>query len=35
MAVANMNGEKLPVFVIGKASIPCCFKDLRKLPRYC
>ena len=35
LAVANMNGDKLPMFVIGKSQKPRCFKSIKKLPcRY-
>ena len=35
MAAANMAGEKLPMFVIGKAATPRCFKNIKQLPcRY-
>ena len=35
MAAANMAGEKLPMFVIGKAAKPRCFKNIKQLPcRY-
>ena len=30
MAVANVNGERLPVFVIGKSKTPRCFKRCEK-----
>ena len=29
---ANMNGEKLPMFVIGKLKKPRCFRNVKKLP---
>ena len=32
IAAANMNGDKLPRFVIGKWSKPKCFKHVKKLP---
>ena len=32
MAAANMMGDKLPMFVIGKAAKPRCFKNIRQLP---
>ena len=35
LAAANAVGSKLPVFVIGKAKNPRCFKNTKKLPcRY-
>ena len=35
LAAANMNGDKLPMFVIGKLQKPRCFKNIKKLPcRY-
>lgn len=35
MAAASANGEKLPMFVIGKSRKPRCFKNIRHLPcRY-
>ena len=35
MAAANMLGVKLPLFVIGKAVKPRCFKHIKQLPcRY-
>ena len=35
LAVGNVVGNKLPVFVIGKAKNPRCFKNIEKLPcRY-
>ena len=35
MAAANMAGEILPMFVIGKAAKPRCFKNIEQLPcRY-
>ena len=35
LAAANMIGEKLPVFVIGKSQKPRCFKHIKSLPcRY-
>lgn len=35
LAAANMNGDKLPMIVIGKSQKPRCFKHIRKLPcRY-
>ena len=35
LAAANMNGDKLPMFVIGKSQKPRCFKNIKKLPcRY-
>ena len=35
LAAANVVGEKLPMFVIGKSQNPRCFKNLRSLPdRY-
>ena len=30
MAAANVNGERLPVFVIGKSKTPRCFKRCEK-----
>ena len=36
LAAANMIGEKLPMFVIGKSQKPRCFKHIKSLPyRYC
>ena len=32
LAAANMNGEKLPIFVLGKSKNPRCFKNDKKLP---
>ena len=29
---ANMNGEKVPMFVIGKLKKPRCFRNVKKLP---
>ena len=35
LAAANMNGDKLPMFVIGKSKNPRCLKNIKKLPcRY-
>ena len=35
MSLANAAGDKLPMFVIGKARKPCCFKNVKFLPcRY-
>lgn len=35
LAAANANGEKLPMFIIGKSKSPRCFKNLKQLPcRY-
>ena len=35
LAAANAVGNKLPMFVIGKAKNPRCFKNIKKLPcRY-
>ena len=35
LAAANMNGDKLPMFVIGKSQKPRCFNNIKKLPcRY-
>ena len=35
MAAASATGEKLPMFVIGKAKNPRCFKNIKQLPcRY-
>ena len=35
MAAANSVGNKLPLFVVGKAKNPRCFKNIKKLPcRY-
>ena len=35
LAAANGNGEKLPMFIIGKSKSPRCFKNLNQLPcRY-
>ena len=35
LAAANATGEKLPMFVVGKARNPRCFKNIKKLPcRY-
>ena len=35
LAAANMIGEKLPMFVIGKSQKPRCFKHIKSLPcRY-
>jgi len=35
IAAANMNGDKLPMFIIGKSQKPRCFKNIKKLPcRY-
>ena len=35
IAAANMNGDKLPMFVIGRSNKPRCFKGVKKLPcRY-
>ena len=35
LAAANGVGNKLPIFVIGKAKNPMCFKNIKKLPcRY-
>ena len=31
LAAANMNGDKLPMFVIGKSQKPRCFKNIKKL----
>ena len=36
LAAGNAYGERLPMFVIGKANKPRCFKGVRNLPcRYC
>ena len=32
LAAANMNGDKLPMLVIGKLKKPRCFKNVKKLP---
>ena len=32
LAAANMNGDKLPMFIIGKSQKPRCFKNIKKLP---
>ena len=32
MAAANAMGDKLPMFVIGKAKNPRCFKNVKFLP---
>ena len=32
LAAASMNGEKLPMFVIGKSQKPRCLKNIKKLP---
>ena len=32
LAAANMIGEKLPMFVIGKSQKPRCFKHIKSLP---
>ena len=32
LAAANINGDKLPMFVIGKSQKPRCFKNIKKLP---
>ena len=32
LAAANANGEKLPMFIIGKSKSPRCFKNLEQLP---
>ena len=32
LAAANVNGEKLPMFIIGKSKSPRCFKNLKQLP---
>ena len=32
LATANMIGEKLPMFVIGKSQKPRCFKHIKSLP---
>ena len=32
LAVANALGDKLPMFVIGKAKSPRCFKNLKSMP---
>ena len=35
LAAANSVGNKLPLFVVGKAKNPRCFKNIKKLPcRY-
>ena len=35
MAAGNLNGEKLPMFVIGKSKTPRCFKGVKNVPcRY-
>ena len=35
LAAAKVNGDKLPMFVIGKLQKPRCFKNIKKLPcRY-
>ena len=35
LAAANANGEKLPMFIIGKSKSPRCLKNLKQLPcRY-
>ena len=35
MAAGNVKGERLPMFVIGKAKIPRCFKGVKSIPcRY-
>ena len=35
LAAANMTGDKLPIFVIGKSKKTRCFKNVKKLPfRY-
>ena len=35
LAAANAVGNKLPMFVIGKAKTPRCFKNIKKVPcRY-
>ena len=35
LAAANADGEKLPMFIIGKSKSPRCFKNLKQLPcRY-
>ena len=33
MAAANATGDKIPMFVIGKAKNPRCFKNVKFLPR--
>ena len=32
LAVSNVIGEKLPMFVIGKSPNPRCFKNIKSLP---
>ena len=32
LAAANANGEKLPMFIIGKSKSPRCFRNLKQLP---
>ena len=32
LAAANMNGDKLPMFVIGKSKKPTYLKNVKKLP---
>ena len=35
LAAANMNGDRLPMFLIGKSQQPKCFTNIKKLPcRY-
>ena len=35
MAAADVNGERLPMFVIGKTKAPGCFKGVKNVPcRY-
>ena len=35
MAADNVNGERLPMFVIGKSKTPRCFKGVKNVPcRY-
>ena len=34
LAPSNMNGDKLPIFVIGKLKKSRCFKRVKKLPCY-
>ena len=35
LTAANINGDKLPIFVIGKSNNPWCFKHVKKLPCGC
>ena len=34
MATGNVNGKRLPIFVIGKSKTPRCFKGVKNVPRH-